>query len=51
VYIIGETGIAEELDLIGVPYIGGPADKGKVIDLKPGEAAGAGGHGGQDGSR
>ena len=36
VYIIGEVGIAEELDLIGVPHIGGPADKGKTIDLTPG---------------
>ncbi len=36
VYIIGEVGIADELDLIGVPHIGGPADKGKTIDLTPG---------------
>lgn len=38
VYVIGESGIEEELDLIGVPHIGGPADKGKTIDLKPGFA-------------
>jgi len=30
VYIIGEIGICEELDLIGVPWIGGPQDKDKV---------------------
>jgi hypothetical protein len=36
VYVIGEVGIEEELDLIGVPHIGGPGDKGKTIDLKPG---------------
>ena len=30
VFIIGETGIGEELDLIQVPWIGGEADKGKV---------------------
>ncbi len=35
-YIIGETGIAEELDLIGVPYIGGPADADKQVELKNG---------------
>ena len=29
VYIIGEVGICEELDLIGVPYLGGPADSDK----------------------
>lgn len=38
VYVIGEVGIGEELDLIGVPHIGGPADKGKTIDLTPGYA-------------
>eukprot|EP00611_Tribonema_gayanum_P027658 TRINITY_DN6908_c0_g1_i1.p1 TRINITY_DN6908_c0_g1~~TRINITY_DN6908_c0_g1_i1.p1 ORF type:complete len:359 (-),score=122.68 TRINITY_DN6908_c0_g1_i1:477-1553(-) len=38
VYIIGEVGIQEELDLIGVPHIGGPADAGKVVELKPGYA-------------
>jgi 4-nitrophenyl phosphatase/phosphoglycolate phosphatase len=36
VYIIGEIGICEELDLIGVPYIGGPDDKGKQPDMGPG---------------
>jgi len=36
VYIIGQEGIGEELDLIGVPHIGGPADAGKVIKLGPG---------------
>lgn len=36
VYIIGEVGIQEELDLIGVPHIGGPEDAGKKIELKAG---------------
>jgi len=36
VYIIGEVGICEELDLIDVPYIGGPADTGKVPEMGPG---------------
>lgn len=35
VYIIGQDGIGEELDLIGVPHIGGPADAGKVLTLSP----------------
>jgi len=37
VYIIGEVGICEELDLIGVPWIGGPNDKGKAPDMGPGD--------------
>lgn len=37
VYVIGETGILEELDLKGIPYLGGPADGQKVVNLKPGE--------------
>ena len=36
VYIIGEVGICDELDLIGVPYIGGPADAGKQPDMSSG---------------
>eukprot|EP00527_Entomoneis_sp_CCMP2396_P008424 CAMPEP_0198146362 /NCGR_PEP_ID=MMETSP1443-20131203/29045_1 /TAXON_ID=186043 /ORGANISM="Entomoneis sp., Strain CCMP2396" /LENGTH=356 /DNA_ID=CAMNT_0043810303 /DNA_START=217 /DNA_END=1287 /DNA_ORIENTATION=- len=36
VYVIGEVGICEELDLIGVPYIGGPADNDKQPDMGPG---------------
>jgi len=36
VYIIGEVGICEELDLIGVPWIGGPNDTGKAPDMGPG---------------
>ena len=36
VYVIGEVGICDELDLIGVPYIGGPDDKGKQPDMVPG---------------
>lgn len=38
VYIIGEVGIEEELDLIGVPWIGGGSDAGKKIELKSGYA-------------
>jgi len=37
VYIIGEIGICEELDLIGVPWIGGPQDKDKVPNMGPGD--------------
>jgi len=36
VYIIGEVGIGEELDLIDVPWIGGPEDKGKEPDMGSG---------------
>merc|ERR1711935_862263 len=38
VYIVGEVGIQEELDLIGVPYIGGEADADKKVELKSGYA-------------
>ena len=36
VYVIGEVGICEELDLIGVPHIGGPSDSNKQPDMGPG---------------
>jgi len=36
VYIIGEVGICEELDMIDVPWIGGPNDTGKEPDMGPG---------------
>jgi len=36
VYVIGEVGICEELDLIGVPYLGGPADANLQPDMGPG---------------
>jgi len=36
VYVVGEVGIQEELDLVGVPYIGGPEDGDKKIELVPG---------------
>eukprot|EP00545_Synedropsis_sp_CCMP1620_P013830 CAMPEP_0119004030 /NCGR_PEP_ID=MMETSP1176-20130426/909_1 /TAXON_ID=265551 /ORGANISM="Synedropsis recta cf, Strain CCMP1620" /LENGTH=335 /DNA_ID=CAMNT_0006955691 /DNA_START=72 /DNA_END=1079 /DNA_ORIENTATION=+ len=36
VYIVGEVGICEELDLIGVPWTGGPEDAGKQPDMGPG---------------
>jgi len=37
IYVIGEIGICEELDLIDVPYIGGPEDVGKVPSMGPGD--------------
>eukprot|EP00607_Mallomonas_marina_P007872 CAMPEP_0182423890 /NCGR_PEP_ID=MMETSP1167-20130531/9972_1 /TAXON_ID=2988 /ORGANISM="Mallomonas Sp, Strain CCMP3275" /LENGTH=317 /DNA_ID=CAMNT_0024603221 /DNA_START=177 /DNA_END=1130 /DNA_ORIENTATION=- len=36
VYIIGDVGIGEELDLLNIPYFGGPSDSDKVIKLGPG---------------
>jgi len=36
VYVIGEKGIGEELDLIGVPWFGAEADKDSVAELKSG---------------
>merc|ERR1719183_1224231 len=36
VYVVGEVGIQEELDLVGIPYFGGPEDGDKKIELKPG---------------
>jgi ribonucleotide monophosphatase NagD (HAD superfamily) len=36
VYVVGEVGIQEELDLIGVPHFGGPEDAGKQPDMGPG---------------
>ena len=38
VYVVGEVGIQEELDLIGVPHFGGPQDAGKAPDMGPGDA-------------
>ncbi|KAK9803264.1 hypothetical protein WJX72_002819 [[Myrmecia] bisecta] len=38
VYIVGEVGIQEELDLKGIKWIGGLQDKGKTIELVPGFA-------------
>jgi hypothetical protein len=36
--VIGEVGILDELDLIGVPHIGGPHEAKNTIELKPGFA-------------
>lgn len=36
VYVIGEVGICEELDKIGVPWVGGPDDSEKVPDMGTG---------------
>ena len=38
VYVVGEVGIIEELDLKGIQHIGGPEDADKKIELKPGFA-------------
>ena len=37
VYVIGETGILEELDLKGIRHVGGPGDADKKVTLKSGE--------------
>lgn len=36
VYVVGEVGIQEELDLKGISHIGGPADADKKVELTPG---------------
>lgn len=36
VYVIGQVGVGEELDLMNVPWIGGQHDVDKTIDLGPG---------------
>ena len=36
-YVVGEVGIQDELDLVGIKHIGGPADGDKKISLKAGE--------------
>lgn len=36
-YVVGEKGILEELDGVGVEYIGGEADAGKQVTLASGE--------------
>mmetsp|Transcript_24187 Transcript_24187/g.58436 ORF Transcript_24187/g.58436 Transcript_24187/m.58436 type:complete len:349 (+) Transcript_24187:2-1048(+) len=36
VYVIGDVGIGEELDLLGIPWSGGVEDQGKTIELKNG---------------
>lgn len=38
VYVVGEAGILEELDNVGIKHCGGPADAGKTVDLAPGYA-------------
>jgi len=36
-YVIGESGILEELELIDVPYLGGPDDGDKVLSMGSGD--------------
>lgn len=36
-YVIGEDGILEELNLKGIKYLGGPTDGAKMVKLSPGE--------------
>ncbi len=36
VYVVGEVGIIEELELKGIAHCGGPADVGKTVELTPG---------------
>ena len=38
VYIIGDVGIEEELDLLGISHLGGPEENDKKVELKPGYA-------------
>tara|TARA_B110000090_G_C13315931_1_gene421529 strand:- start:402 stop:848 length:447 start_codon:yes stop_codon:yes gene_type:complete len=36
VYIIGQEGIGQELELLNIPHFGGPEDSDKTIKLGPG---------------
>ena len=36
VYVVGHAGIQDELDLVGIQHIGGPADGCKTVDMGPG---------------
>ncbi len=36
--MIGDVGIEEELDLLGISHIGGPSDNDQKVNLRPGFA-------------
>ena len=38
VYLLGDVGVEEELDLKGIAHLGGPADGDHKVELKPGYA-------------
>ncbi len=38
VYLMGDVGIEEELDLKGIKYLGGPGDADHKVELKAGYA-------------
>lgn len=38
VYLLGDVGVEEELDLKGIAHLGGPGDGDHKVELKPGYA-------------
>lgn len=35
-YVVGQQGICDELELLRIPYLGGPADAAKTVHFTPG---------------